>query len=241
MINCLIVDDEPLALDILENYVRKTPFLNLKGKCLGVIEAMQALEKEKVDLLFLDIQMPEISGIKFSQTLPENIKVIFTTAFEQYALEGFKVKALDYLLKPISYQEFLIAANRAKDWFDLNEKASQPSVVAPHTERSLFVKSEYKLLKIEFDHLLYVQGLKDYVKFYQVNNDKPILSLMSLKTLEEKLPEDQFMRVHRSFIVNLNKIESIQRNVIIFGDTHIPVAEKYKEKFHEYVKSKFLE
>ncbi|MDW7693837.1 LytTR family DNA-binding domain-containing protein [Flammeovirgaceae bacterium SG7u.111] len=242
MIDCIIVDDEPLALDILENYVGKTPFLNLKGRCNGVSSAMKLLEETHVDLLFLDIQMPDITGLEFSQMLGSDKKVIFTTAFEQYAIEGYKVKAIDYLLKPFNYQDFLSAATRAKEWFEMVQKANKGSAQenAGTTGNALFVKSEYKLLKIELDELLYVEGLKDYVKFYKADGSKPVLSLMSLKSLEEKLPQEQFMRVHRSFIVNLDKIETIQRNLILFDKISIPVAEKYKDAFQEYIKKKFL-
>jgi DNA-binding LytR/AlgR family response regulator len=240
MINCLIIDDEPVALKILDNYVSKTPFLKLAGKCNGVAEAMQHMEKGNIDLLFLDIQMPDISGLEFSQTLGDKVKIIFTTAFEQYALDGFKVNALAYLLKPFSFVEFLEAANRAKEWFDLTQKASQ-STPSPAADDGIFVKSEYKLLKINFQEILYIEGLKDYVKFYITGKERPILSLMSLKLLEEKLPAKQFMRVHRSFIVSLDKIQTIQRNEIIFGRVTIPIADKYKEQFQEYIKKKFFE
>lgn len=241
MINCLIVDDEPLALDILENYINKTPYLDLKARCNGVKEAMRHMDEEDIDLLFLDIQMPEVSGLEFSQTLGDRVKIIFTTAFEQYALDGFKVNALDYLLKPFNYQEFLTAANRAKDWFDLNDKAKKNLQQSINADDSLFVKSEYKIIKVKLDNLLFVQGLKDYVKFHLADNPKPILSLMSLKALDGSLPPNRFMRVHRSFIVNLDKIETIQRNMIIFDKEHIPVADKYKDQFQEFIKSKFLE
>jgi DNA-binding LytR/AlgR family response regulator len=239
MINCLIVDDEPLALDVLEGYVKKTPFLHLVARCSGAVEALQQMEANDIDLLFLDIQMPDISGIEFSQTLNSDIRVIFTTAFDQYAIEGFKVNALGYLLKPFSYPEFLEVANRAKEWFDLVKKLSNAR--ESFGEDSLFVKSEYKIIKIAFDEINYIEGLKDYVKFYLAGKERPVMSLMSLKVLEEKLPQKKFMRVHRSFIVNLGKIHTIQRNEILFGRVTIPVAEKYKDQFQEYVKSKFFE
>lgn len=238
MINCLIVDDEPLALDVIEGYVKKTPFLNLIGRCNGIVEAMEKMEHHDIQLLFLDIQMPEISGLDFSQTLSDKIKVIFTTAFEQYALDGFKVNALGYLLKPFSFTEFLEVANRAKEWFDLvNRNQNTPAEI--HDD-SLFVKSEYKILRIAFNEINYIEGLKDYVKFFLTGKDRPVLSLMSLKILEEKLPAN-FMRVHRSFIVNLDKIETIQRNEIIFGRVTIPVADKYKDQFQDFLKSKIFE
>jgi len=232
MISCLIVDDEPIALDILENYVKKTPFLVLRGRCAGAMDALKIMATEKIDLLFLDIQMPQINGLEFSKTLHDDTKVIFTTAFEQYALDGFKVNALGYLLKPFNYTEFLEAAMRAKEWFDLKQtKVSQPA-----GSDSMFVKSEYKLVRIEFDKLLFIEGLKDYAKFYLQDKNAPILSLMTLKSLEESLPS-YFMRVHRSYIVNLKKVTTIERNEIVFGQVSIPVAEKYKDAFQGFLNS----
>lgn len=234
-VRCLLVDDEPLALDLLEGYVAKTPSLTLSGRCSSAFRAMEMLEKTEVDLMFLDIQMPGLSGLEFSRSLQDGPKVIFTTAFEQYAIEGFKVDALDYLLKPISYPEFLNAVNKTKRWFEHFEKAS-----VPETRTSIFVKADYKLIQIEFNNILYIEGLKDYVKFYLEDNEKPVLSLMSMKSLDENLPEPKFMRVHRSFIVNLDKIKTIERNRIVFGKEYIPISENYKEKFQKFVNERFF-
>ncbi|MGB3778754.1 MAG: LytTR family DNA-binding domain-containing protein [Tunicatimonas sp.] len=235
-IRCLIVDDEPLALDLLERYVNQTPFLHLVGRCPSAVDALATLEDETVDLLFLDIQMPELSGIALSRTLTQGPKVIFTTAFEEYALEGFKVSALDYLLKPFSYEEFLTAAHKAKQWF---ERQRTPVSVPPE-EAFIFVNSEYKIRKIALEQLLYVEGLKDYVKIYTVDQPKPIMSLISMKAMEEKLPTQQFMRVHRSFIVNLNQVHTVERSRIVFGTTYIPVSEKYKAPFQDFITRRFL-
>jgi two-component system, LytTR family, response regulator len=234
-IHCLIVDDEPLALDLLEGYVEKTPSLLLEGRCNSAFQAMEMFEKTKIDLLFLDIQMPGLNGLDFTRSLKDGPKVIFTTAFEKYALEGFKVDALDYLLKPISYPEFLSAVNKAKRWFDKQEKRT-----VQETKNSIFVKTEYKLIQIEFSHIQYIEGLKDYVKIYVDGNERPILSLMSMKSLEDNLPEASFMRIHRSYIVNLEKITTIERNRIIFGKNYIPVSENYKEKFQRYISERFF-
>ena len=237
MINCLIVDDEPIALDILEGYVRKTPFLELKGRCNGVVEALQQMQHQSIDLLFLDIQMPDVNGIEFSRTLSDKIKVIFTTAFEQYALEGFKVNALDYLLKPFNYQEFLKAAMKAKTWFDLVEnKVAAP----PVAKDSLLVNSDYKLVKIDLKDVLYFEGLKDYVKIYMEGATRPVMTLMTLKSLEEQLPAEKFMRVHRSFIVNLERINAIERSAILIDKASIPIADKYKDQFNEFLSKRFL-
>ncbi len=234
-IRCLIVDDEPLALDLLETYVNKTPFLQLMGRCASAIDALAKLEN--VDLLFLDIQMPELNGIELSRTLTHGPKVIFTTAFEEYALEGFKVNALDYLLKPFDYEEFLKAAHKARHWFELEEKSQQK---LPEKEAFIFVKSDYKIKKIALQDILYIEGLKDYVKIFLADQPKPIMSLISMKALEERLPADRFLRVHRSFIVNMNQVHTIERSRIVFGTIYIPVSEKYKPAFQDFVSGRFL-
>jgi DNA-binding LytR/AlgR family response regulator len=232
----LIVDDEPLALDLLESYVRKTPFLNLVGRCNNAVAAMEAIHQGGIDLLFLDIQMPELNGLELSKMIGDKPKVIFTTAFQQYALDGYKVNALDYLLKPISYQEFLQAANKAVKWFDLlrNQNGGEDG------NDAIFVKTEYKLVQISISQILYIEGLKDYVKIYLENSSEPILSLMSMKTVEERLPAEKFMRVHRSFIVQLDKIKTIERNRIVFGKTYIPISDSYKEQFTEFLSKRFF-
>ncbi|MFB9057778.1 LytR/AlgR family response regulator transcription factor [Mariniflexile ostreae] len=232
-ITCVIVDDEPMALNLVESYVEKTPFLVLKKTCSSAIEAMEFIKTEPVDLMFLDIQMPDLTGIAFSKMLPKDTRVIFTTAFDQYALDGFKVEALDYLLKPFDYAEFLTAANKARLWFNLI-KGAQHSKVSEE-KKFLFVKSEYKQLRIKLEDVLYFEGLKDYIKIWIKDNPKPILTLMSLKMLEEELPNTQFMRVHRSFIVSLKNIDEIERSQIIINTQRITVSEQYKSKFLEFI------
>lgn len=222
-----------MALNLVESYVEKTPFLVLKKKCSSAIEAMEFIKTEPVDLLFLDIQMPDLTGVEFSKMLPNNTRVIFTTAFDQYALEGFKVEALDYLLKPFDYAEFLAAANKANTWFEL-EKGKQQNIISEEKE-FLFVKSEYKQLRIKLTDVLYFEGLKDYIKIWLKDNPKPILTLMSLKSLEEELPETRFMRVHRSFIISLKNIEVIERSQIIINKQRITVSEQYKPKFLAFI------
>jgi len=238
-ITCVIVDDEPMALNLVEGYVEKTPFLELKQKCSSAIEAMEFLKTNPVDLLFLDIQMPDLTGIELSKMRPKETRVIFTTAFDQYALEGFKVEALDYLLKPFDYAEFLAAANKASTWFSL-VKGKQQTVFSDEKE-FLFVKSEYKQLRIKLADVLYFEGLKDYIKIWLKDNPKPILTLMSLKSLEEELPETQFMRVHRSFIVSLDNIDIIERSQIIIGNQRITVSENYKPAFLNYISKNSLD
>lgn len=233
MLSCILIDDEPLALNLLEGYVKSTPFLKLIAKCNSSIAALEVIEKEQVDLIFTDIQMPNLSGMEFSKLILNNkAKIIFTTAFEEFAVESYKVNAIDYLVKPISYPEFLTAANKAKQQILLG--STQVAI-----DDYIFVKSDYKLIKIDLKDLIYVEGLKDYLKFYTVNSETPILTLKSMKSLEEELPKNQFMRVHRSFIVNLKKITTIERNRIVFGDKYIPVSEKYKDDFLKFIKSNF--
>lgn len=227
-LTCAIIDDEPLALDLLESYVNKTPFLQLAGKYSNAVTAMKELPEQQVDLLFLDIQMPELNGLEFSKMVPPHTRIVFTTAFEQYAIDGYKVNALDYLLKPISYVDFLQAANKAVQWFELLQQ--------PRDEvQSIFVKSDYKLVQIELSKILYVEGLKDYIKIYEEDMPKPVLSLMSMKAMEELLPASRFMRVHRSYIVQKEKIRIIDRGRIVFGKTYIPVSDSYKQAFQEFL------
>lgn len=227
-LKCAIVDDEPLALGLLESYVEKTPFLELTGKYSSAVQAMKELPEKSTDLLFLDIQMPELNGLEFSKMVDSHTRIIFTTAFEQYAIDGYKVNALDYLLKPISYNDFLQAANKAVQWFELLKQPQEEIT-------SIFVKSDYKLIQIKLDNILYIEGLKDYVKIYEEGTNRPVLSLMSMKSMEELLPASRFMRVHRSYIVQKSKIRVIDRGRIIFGKTSIPVSDSYKTAFQEYL------
>ncbi|MCL1614922.1 LytTR family DNA-binding domain-containing protein [Bacteroides sp. ET71] len=229
---CIVVDDEPLALDLLESYVRKTPFLELAGKYSSAVQAMKELANQQVDLIFLDIQMPELNGLEFSRMLPPETCIIFTTAFDQYAIDGYKVNAIDYLLKPISYPDFLQAANKALHQHELMHRTPQDEI------DSIFVKSEYKLVQIELRKILYVEGLKDYIKIYEEDNPKPVLSLMSMKAMEDLLPPSQFMRVHRSYIIRKDKIRVIDRGRIVFGKTYIPISDSYKQVFQEYLEKR---
>ena len=237
-LSCILIDDEPLALDLMEGYVKSTPFLKLVAKCNNAIAAIEILEKEAVDLVFTDIQMPNLSGIEFSKIiLDKGIKIIFTTAFEEFALEGYKVNAIDYLVKPINYPEFFSAANKARQQIATNASHTDTT---NYTDDYIFVKSEYKLIKVELKDLIYVEGLKDYLKLYTVNSEKPILTLKTMKSLDEELSGKNFMRVHQSYMVNLKKITTIERNRIVFGDKYIPVSEKYKESFQEFIDANFL-
>ncbi len=238
---CAIIDDEPLALDLLESYVKKTPFLALAGKYSSAVQAMKELAGHPADLIFLDIQMPELNGLEFSKMLPPDTCIVFTTAFDQYAIDGYKVNALDYLLKPISYSDFLHAANKALHHYELLQRYEQlrrPQTQEKEEIDSIFVKSEYKLVQIELRNILYVEGLKDYIKIYEEGAPKPVLSLMSMKAMEDLLPASQFMRVHRSYIVRKDKIRVIDRGRIVFGKTYIPISDSYKQAFQEYLEKR---
>lgn len=237
-LTCAIIDDEPLAASLLESYAMKTPFLEVKGKYNSALNAMNSLHNEPVQVLFLDIQMPELSGMEFSKMLPPETKVIFTTAFEQYAVDSYRVNALDYLLKPISYSDFLKAAQKAYQWFELLQRKNEEPAVTSGTENEverIFVKTEYKLVQIELNRILYIEGLKDYVKIYLGGETHPVLSLISMKMVEDMLPSSRFVRVHRSYIVQPEKIKVIERNRIVFGKEYIPISDNYKQKFFDFL------
>lgn len=232
-LSCILVDDEPLALDLLERYMARTPFLDCLYRCHSAVEALQFLEYNTVDLLFLDIQMPELSGIELSRIVNRHSRIIFTTAFQEYAVDGFRVNALDYLLKPFNFEEFSRAANKAREWFGLTESMSSH---IPSPDAYIFVKSEYKLVKILLSEVLYFEGLKDYVKIWQAGSPKPVLTLMSLKVLENELPVKAFMRIHRSYIVALNRIQSVERGQIcLSGNVRITIAEQYRDRFQQFI------
>lgn len=243
-LTCYVIDDEPLAVSLLESYVKKTPFLALEGTFNSAIHALTAISDHPVDILFLDIQMPELNGLEFSRIVGGETRIIFTTAFERYAADSYKVNALDYLLKPISYPDFLTAANKALQWFEMTRKNTIQfdGTAIPDKEEieSIFVKTEYKLIQIALNKILYIEGLKDYVKIYTEDDIHPILSLMSMKTMEEMLPSKNFIRVHRSYIVQAQKIKVIERNRIVFGKTYIPISDNYKPRFMEFLSQRSL-
>ncbi|MDV7186367.1 LytTR family DNA-binding domain-containing protein [Lutibacter sp. TH_r2] len=236
MIKCIAIDDEPLALKQIASYVKKTPFLELTNSFESPIEAISYVQNHTVDLVFVDINMPDLNGLDFVKALDNPPKIIFTTAYSEYALEGFKVDAMDYLLKPIDYATFLKASNKAKKWFDLqNSKPEQLN----SNEDFLFIKSEYKIVRVKLNDIKYIEGMREYVRIHLIN-DKPIMTLLSMKAVEQQLPDKNFMRVHRSYIVNLNKISTIERNRIVFDKVYIPISEQHKEKFHQFIDKNFL-
>lgn len=237
VINAIAIDDEPLALGLVAGYIEKTPGLDLAGRFDNPLDASEFVLTNQVDLIFLDIQMPDLTGIEFARIMEKGPKLIFTTAYEKYALEGYKLDAVDYLMKPFSYEEFLSAVNKARKLISLEQQAASG---IDANSQFLFLKSDYKIRRINFNDIMYIEGLKDYVKVFVVNNPRPILSLSTLKALELKLPRDKFMRVHRSFIVNLEMIEVIERSRIVFGKEYIPVGDQYKEKFQDFLDKNFL-
>ena len=239
-ISTMVVDDEPLAAQLLGDYVRQTPFLSLEGICSSAVEAFSMWQEHPADLLFLDIQMPQMNGLELSRTLGERSRVIFTTAFEQYALEGFRADALDYLLKPISYAEFLRASGKARRWFEAGTTGTAPaSPEAIPAARNLFVRTDYKMQQIRLDDILYIEGMKDYVRIHTAEGGS-LVTQTSMKAIEQSLPPDRFVRVHRSYIVQIDRVKTIERNRIVFGKTYIPVSESYKERFMEALSRRSL-
>ena len=236
-LNCVIIDDEPLAQELLRSYVEKTPFLHLAGVYSSAVQAMKEIAVgEAVHLMFLDIQMPGLNGLEFSKLVDAQTRIVFTTAFSQYALDSYRVHALDYLLKPISYTDFMQAVNKAIHWFDMKRAVRMPAVEdsAPPCQY-IYVKSDYKLVQVDLDRILYVEGLKDYVKIHLEGEPKAILSLLSMKAMEEKLPADRFIRVHRSYIMQKSKIKVIDRGRIVFNKDYIPVSDSYKQELQDFI------
>lgn len=236
ILDCVIIDDEPLARKLLEGYVEKTSFLNLKGSYNSAINAIQSITEEPVQLVFLDIQMPDLNGLDFARMLPPSTRVIFTTAYPEHAVEGFRINALDYLMKPIEYTQFLESANKALAWHQQREDEPKSSHNSEKDrEEFIYVKSDYKIVKVRFDEILYIEGLKDYLKIHLEDRQRPILTLISMKNMEDRLPSPRFMRVHRSFIVNTDKIDIIERAQIVFNQVHIPISDGYKTEFLAHV------
>ncbi|ADV45057.1 LytTR family DNA-binding domain-containing protein [Bacteroides helcogenes] len=232
MINCIAIDDEPLALTQLTEYISRIPYLNLVASCHDAFSAMKALSVERVDLLFIDINMPDLNGLEFVRSLTECPMVVFTTAYSEYAVDGFKVDAVDYLLKPFSFQDLLMATEKARRRLEHSLEEGG--------EESLFVKSDYRVTRVRLNDIKYIEGMSEYVRIYVEGEPKPLMPLLSMKRLEEVLPPSQFMRVHRSYIVNLRKIAEISRLRIVFGETYIPVGDIYKDKFLEYVNGRMM-
>jgi len=233
-IRAIAIDDEPLALRQLAGYINKTPFLELTGEYNSAIEALEPIRSGAADLLFVDIQMPDLSGMDLVKSLKVKPMIIFTTAFSQYAVEGFRVDAVDYLLKPISYVDFLMAAQKALSRWEAKDKVKEDAEKPEAGDEYLFIKSAYRMVRIDFKDIRYIEGMREYVRVHLIH-DKPVMTLMSMKSLEEVLPAERFMRVHRSFIVNLSEVKIVERGRIVFDKEYIPVGEQYKERFQQFL------
>ena len=239
MIRCLAIDDEPLALQQLTTYIQKIPFLELAAQCQSALEARKFLEQDTVDAIFCDINMPDLNGMDFIKSLQAPPLIVFTTAYSEYAVEGFKVNAVDYLLKPFGLDDFRRAANRIKERQESVSTNIQHPI--PNTQpASLFVKTDYRMVKINIPDIRYIEGMSEYLKIYLEGEDKPIITLLSMKKIETRLPEN-FMRIHRSYIVNLHKIQEVNKNRIIMdAETFLPIGDMYKESFQQYLDTMFL-
>ena len=234
MIRCLAIDDEPLALQQIAAYINKVPFLELAGQCQSALEARQFLTEDRVDAIFCDINMPDLNGMDFVKSLTAPPLVVFTTAYSEYAIEGFKVNAVDYLLKPFGMQDFMRAANR------LQERLSAPAAAAVETDDTLFLKTDYRIIKVNIPDIRYVEAMSEYLKVWIEGEAKPIITLLSMKKMEERLPAN-FMRIHRSYIINLDMIQEVNKNrVIMDTNTYLPIGDLYKEAFQTYLDKKFL-
>ena len=252
---CLAIDDEPLALQQLVAYISKVPFLQLAAQCQSALEARAFLEHDTVDAIFCDINMPDLNGMDFVKSLTVPPLVVFTTAYSEYAVEGFRVNAVDYLLKPFGLQDFQRAANRLKERLQVSNSTSEmriesnaPEVSSPAVSGSpadikddiLYLKTDYRIVKVNIPDIRYVEAMSEYLKVWLEGEDKPIITLLSMKKMEERLP-DYFMRIHRSFIVNLTKIQEVNKNrVIMDKDTYLPIGDLYKDAFQAYLNTKFL-
>lgn len=239
MIRCLIIDDEPLAVVQLEKYMERVPFLEHVASCHSAGEAFEALAANEVDVMFVDINMPDIDGVQFVRSLSDPPMVVFTTAYSEFAVDGFRVNAVDYLLKPVGFDDFLRAANKVNEMYALRN-AAKATLAAQNDSvectDSLFVKSDYRILRVPIDSIVYVESMSEYVRIFVEGQPKPIISLLSMKKIEETLPGDCFMRVHRSYIANLNKIKEVSKMRISYGDDIcVPIGDMYKDALFDYI------
>ena len=242
MIRCIIVDDEPLAVAQLEKYVERVPFLMNVGSCSSAAEAMEILSTGNVDAMFVDINMPDIDGVQFVRSLVNPPLVVFTTAYSEYAIEGFRLDAIDYLLKPIAFEDFLKASNKLNRIYSINNNA-QPAVEQGEgvCHDCLYVKSDYRMLRVPINSIKYIESMSEYVRIFVEESAKPIVSLLSMKKIEESLPADDFMRVHRSYLINLNKVKEVSKMRLVYdGGVYVPIGEMYKDAFYEYIDKRFI-
>lgn len=239
MIKVLAIDDEPLALRQLAAYIKKVDFLELRGQCQSTVEAKAIMEQEPIDALFIDINMPDVNGMDFIKSLDASPLVVFTTAYSSYAIEGYKVNAVDYLLKPFSMADFKKAAEKVQQQYNLRHQ--EPVISQIDDDDSLFFKTEHRIVRIKIDDIRYIEGMSEYLKIHTEGRSKPVIVLLSMKKLKDRLPKSKFMRIHRSFIINLSKIQEVLKNrVVMDEETNIPVGDLYKDAFNSYIESKFL-
>lgn len=228
MLNCLLIDDEPLALQILGDFVNKTPYLKLIGKFEDPLQSLSLFESQKIDLLFLDIKMPDISGIDFYKSLANKPEVIFTTAYSEFAINGFELKAMDYLMKPISFEKFITACNRVKDFIEIRNQKDKG-------KEFFFINVSHKMHKIFYDDILYLEGYKDYTKVHLISSPNPLLILHNLKYFEDLLDKKQFIRIHRSYMVSLRKINTASRKSVTINNNSLPVSDNYRDSFFSLI------
>jgi len=239
MIRVLAIDDEPLALQQLATYIKKIPFLELVTECQSAIEAKEILNNENIDAIFCDINMPDLNGMDFVKSLSTPPLIVFTTAYSEYAVEGFKVDAVDYLLKPFGLDDFKRAANRLQERLEVRQQEPATTIVSSEDD-SIFVKTDYRVVKIAISDIRYIEGMSEYLKIHLESLPKPIVTLLSMKKMEEFLPS-HFMRIHRSYIINLKKIQEVNKNrVIMDSETFLPIGDNYKDAFNDYLNKKFL-
>lgn len=244
MIKCIAIDDEPLALKKLVTYIKKIPYLELVAQCRSAIEAQQEIESQDVDAIFLDINMPDLNGLDFAKSLQDHSKgpvMVFTTAYNEYAVEGYKANAVGYLLKPYSFDEFEAAAQKVKEIMEIRQQAMTEVTTQGDDDSVIYVKSDYKIVRIDIKRITYIEAMSEYLRITCDDKDRPVIVLLSMKRVEEHLPGNMFMRIHRSFIINLGKIIEVKKNhVVLEGDVSLPIGENFKEAFMNYLNTKIL-
>ena len=245
MIKCIAIDDEPLALKKLVAYIRKVPYLELVAECHSAVEAQQVVEQQPVDAIFLDIHMPDLNGIDFAKSMNQDHSkgpvMVFTTAYSEYAIEGYKANAVGYLLKPYSFEEFETAAQKVKDICEIRQQAASEVTAQIDDDGIIYVKSDYKIVRIDIAQIIYIEAMSEYLRISCEGRTSPVVVLLSMKKIEEHLPSSKFMRIHRSFIINLDKIVEVKKNhVVLDGDVSMPIGDNYKEAFNNYLNKKIL-
>ena len=244
MIKCIAIDDEPLALKKLVTYIKKIPYLELVAQCRSAIEAQRVIDEQEVEAIFLDINMPDLNGLDFAKSMQDHSKgpvMVFTTAYSEYAIEGYKANGVGYLLKPYSFEEFEDAVLKVKEICEIRQQAMTEVTAQSDDDGIIFVKSDYKIVRIAIEHITHIEAMSEYMRITCDDKERPVIVLLSMKKIEEHLPSNQFMRIHRSFIINLKKISEIKKNhVVIEGDISLPIGDNYKDSFMNYLNSKIL-